>query len=277
MHVRSIMAKNVWSFGEPGVSLAPDGRHTVLIGRNNSGKSKVLAALRWFASNPNLFGGNGIELDPEVYHETVAGEAAARPELLAGITLGPEAIALVLSRLKHALSDGGAYGLAQQYLQPVVRAGLRPAGLRPASRDRSRPVRPRSGDRLHPGRPAGAVRPDVRTFAAELEHVPPADHRPAPSRGRRRADQVRRRVANAPGPGATASRTSSSTSTRGATPTRRKSTCGGGSSESSSCSGGRCSARTSSCGRTTRATASACCPAAGTCRSTRWATACSTS
>src|SRR5687768_7281579 len=51
MRIKSLTIAGMWCFGSEPAHFTGLGQHNTLIGKNNAGKSKVLAAIRWIAEN----------------------------------------------------------------------------------------------------------------------------------------------------------------------------------------------------------------------------------
>ena len=85
MRVETISVKGLWSFGAEGISLENLGQHNVVIGKNNVGKSKILAAIRWVAATEKhaLMGvaGRSLSFAPDVLHDPGGDEPAPHPHL----------------------------------------------------------------------------------------------------------------------------------------------------------------------------------------------------
>src|SRR5690348_14574285 len=76
MRIKNFSCRDMWSFGKDGIELADIGAHNILIGKNNAGKSKVLAGIRWVKENANAIANqNEVPVQAEVFHEV--GDARA--------------------------------------------------------------------------------------------------------------------------------------------------------------------------------------------------------
>ena len=70
MHIDRLEIKDMWSFGSTPVVIDDLDQINVLIGKNNAGKSKVLAALRWIKQYiENLKAAEPLILTPDVQHD----------------------------------------------------------------------------------------------------------------------------------------------------------------------------------------------------------------
>lgn len=82
MRIDQIKIQDMWSFGRNGSELSALPQHTVLIGKNNTGKSKILAALDWTKkSTDQIAHGEPFPIDPALLHEINADSANALPEV----------------------------------------------------------------------------------------------------------------------------------------------------------------------------------------------------
>jgi predicted ATPase len=83
MNVTNISLRNAWSFGDAGFSLTNLATQNVLIGKNNSGKSKVLAAVAWAALQAQrVANGSSPQMDHSVLHDDGSG-VTPEPTILA--------------------------------------------------------------------------------------------------------------------------------------------------------------------------------------------------
>ena len=87
MIVRALTLQGIFSFGDAPSTLDEFGPCSIIIGKNNSGKSNILKAIRWFGVHSNWFSGNPSQFKPQANEEFDFGIGDARAKLAAGITL----------------------------------------------------------------------------------------------------------------------------------------------------------------------------------------------
>jgi hypothetical protein len=81
MLIADLTVSGMWSFGAQAAKLIGFGQHNVLIGKNNVGKSKVLAAIRWIGQHhAPILGAQPIGIEDHILHD--AGKAARPPSFL---------------------------------------------------------------------------------------------------------------------------------------------------------------------------------------------------
>jgi predicted ATPase len=107
MRFKSIRVGNAWSFGNEGVRLSEVGQHNVIIGKNNSGKSKLLAALAWVRRNSDkLWNVAPFELEPDIYHDAGDPEKLGNPSLRVTVQLSAEELAVAVAGALEELRAG---------------------------------------------------------------------------------------------------------------------------------------------------------------------------
>lgn len=101
MQIKGVEIRNAWSFGNERLVLEGFERHSILIGKNNSGKSKILAAIRWIGSHGAAPQQQSYELDPSVIHDTGTEEHGGDPQLRVRIELEESELHPVLAPLNQ--------------------------------------------------------------------------------------------------------------------------------------------------------------------------------
>src|SRR4051812_45637964 len=82
MRIDQIRIRDMWSFGPNGVEVSGLPQHTVLMGKNNTGKSKILATLDWLKkSTDQMVHGDPFPIEAALLHEIDEDSKNARPEV----------------------------------------------------------------------------------------------------------------------------------------------------------------------------------------------------
>ena len=90
MRIDRIEIQDLWSFGSEQAVLQGLRTHNVLIGKNNVGKSKVLAAVEWFRANVNSLSRNDhFEINDNIRHDPGADVRPSEARLLITATCQP--------------------------------------------------------------------------------------------------------------------------------------------------------------------------------------------
>lgn len=117
MRITGIEVGDMWSFGEQHLVLNGFDQHSILIGKNNVGKSKVLAAFRWAVASSLKVAQpkpDHVALTPEVIHDRGSQDQAARPFLQINVTLdGAERAEIVSGLLARFAKDPVMQGLSE--------------------------------------------------------------------------------------------------------------------------------------------------------------------
>ncbi|MGA2222378.1 MAG: AAA family ATPase [Verrucomicrobiia bacterium] len=103
MKITQVQIRDMWSFDAQTQTFDSLHKVTVIIGKNNCGKSNVLKAIQWFGQNPEALGSPRQDFKPKgtELHEYVP-EQEAKPALTLSFTLLPSEMAPVLEGFKDS-------------------------------------------------------------------------------------------------------------------------------------------------------------------------------
>jgi predicted ATPase len=106
MHINRIEIQDMWSFGSRPAVIDGLTKHNVLIGKNNSGKSKVLAALRWVKDHhQQLAADQVIDLEVEVRRDTGGVTAEVSPAFAVTFTCDEADLTAAIRSLRDQLCN----------------------------------------------------------------------------------------------------------------------------------------------------------------------------
>jgi predicted ATPase len=105
MRITKLAITGLWSFGDAEVQFDNLGDHNIIIGKNNAGKSKVLAAIRWLQENYQGFRSLDISLKPDVVFDPGHSDRTAAPRYSIGTRVSDTTKAEVLERIATILKS----------------------------------------------------------------------------------------------------------------------------------------------------------------------------
>jgi len=139
MRIKSLSVKNLWSFGDPGLEIEDLGKCNVIIGKNNSGKSKILSAISWIKRDCSvLFNVAPFALDPDIHHEREDVDNSGGVKLVMSVCFERNELESAVREAEKELkgtTDDPIARLVADYVQPEFTFGFSSAktGERPTA------------------------------------------------------------------------------------------------------------------------------------------------
>jgi energy-coupling factor transporter ATP-binding protein EcfA2 len=128
MRIESINCRNMWSFGENAILIENPGQHNVIIGKNNTGKSKFLAAIAWIQANSaEVHNAVPFSLAPDVYFEDGSPDQVKQFYLYIRVALDEREVQTVVAESERELQgqNDPLSSLVRGYVRSVVTFGCR--------------------------------------------------------------------------------------------------------------------------------------------------------